>query len=109
MPMFSVWLVCGQFAHLYPFNIILAFGILCNFIALAFNGWRMPVIITDEMRFSDDFIHIKADQNVKLKFLVDRFVVRFFSKYRIFSIGDIFIWGGAIIFYIQWVYFWLNI
>ncbi|MGB8865548.1 MAG: DUF5317 family protein, partial [Candidatus Sulfotelmatobacter sp.] len=70
-------------------------GSACNVLVILANGGRMPV----RGNFRPDDTHCALCPDTKFRYLCDRhrIAVRRFS--RILSIGDIFIYGGKLLFF----------
>lgn len=89
------------------FPILVMIGAVCNYLAVAFNEWQMPVyplftdegeraILKEQLHSSMHKVIVKKKEG-KLLFLGDIFYGSIFKKQAIFSIGDVFFVTGLII------------
>jgi hypothetical protein len=78
----------GNFRDIWRFVIVLGFW--CNFLAISFNGWKMPVFKFDDNINANDKYHKEFSDFKKVKFaqFCDIYLLRFTNKVLIFSIGD---------------------
>ena len=83
-----------------------------NMLALLFNGFKMPVMISDQLRESvvskikksleeNKETHTEFTSETRFKFLVDRYCIRS----SVFSLGDIFLTIGIILVIITMILF----
>lgn len=95
-----VWLIL-TIIYFKIYMIILLLGLMLNFLALAFNGWKMPVKTKLQRKETAYHKYYTNNKKVKLWFLTDVIVTNFKIKKRrlilIHSIGDFIIYFGLIL------------
>lgn len=83
------------------YMIILLLGLMFNFLALAFNGWKMPVKTKLKRKETAYHKYYTNNKKVKLWFLTDIIATNFKIKKKRFigvhSIGDFIIYFGIIL------------
>jgi len=76
-------------------------GIVMNFMVIKENNCKMPVLFSAEgynLQEDSSHIYINDTSNVSYKQLIDKYPIKLKKTIHIFSIGDIFLLVGGIIF-----------
>ncbi len=93
-----------------PFMMLIFLGTLFNFAAIAANGFRMPVYVSDQLLDVEakkmfllsgrDLIHTLLTEETKLKFLCDIFTLHPPYPFpKAISLGDVFLLAGVFAFW----------